>query len=63
MPCPVDTLLRTPSEPVPTYMMFGLDSATAMDPIDPMVILPSVMGSQLSPPLVVRNTPPLATPM
>ena len=62
-PRPVETLLRTPSDPVPTQMMSGLVSATAMEPMDATGTLPSVMGCQLAPASVVRHTPPLATPM
>ena len=43
--------------------MFGSESATAIDPVDPSGILPSVIGVQFAPPSVVRNTPPLATPI
>jgi hypothetical protein len=61
-PRPVDTLLRTPSEPVPRYRMFGSLSATAIDPIEPTGTL-SVIGTQVAPLSVVLNNPPLATPM
>ena len=43
--------------------MFGSDSATATDPDDATGTLPSVIGTQFSPPSVVRKSPPLATPM
>ena len=44
-------------------MIFGSESATAIDPVEPSGTLPSVIGTQLAPPSVVRNTPPLATPI
>jgi hypothetical protein len=44
-------------------MMRGSESATAMAPVDPSGTLPSVIGTQVAPPSVVRNTPPLATPI
>src|SRR3972149_1271402 len=43
--------------------MFGSESATAIEPIDPSGILPSPIGVQGTPPSVVRKRPPLATPM
>ena len=43
--------------------MFGSDSATAIEPVEPTGTLPSVIGTQVAPPSVVRNTPPLATPI
>ena len=44
-------------------MMSGFESATAITPIEPSGIWPSVIGVQVAPPSVVRKTPPLATPM
>ena len=39
--------------------MFGSESATAIAPIEPTGTLPSVIGVQVAPASVVRNTPPL----
>src|SRR6185436_17736221 len=44
-------------------MMFGSESATATDPVEPSGTLPSVIGVQFAPLSVVLNNPPLATPM
>jgi hypothetical protein len=43
--------------------VFGSLSDTAISPIDATGTWWSVIGNQFSPPSVVRNTPPLATPM
>jgi hypothetical protein len=63
IPRPVETLLRTSSEPVPRYTTFGSESATATDPVEPSGTWPSVTGNHDAPPSVVLNSPPLATPM
>jgi hypothetical protein len=43
-------------------MTSGVESATAITPVDPSGTCPSVIGVQVSPLSVVLNTPPLATP-
>src|ERR1044072_3006501 len=62
-PLPTMTLLRMPLDPVPTYTMFGSDSATRMAPIDGVRKKPSETFCQLSPALVVFQTPPPPPPM
>src|ERR1044072_9067909 len=44
-------------------MMLGSESETATHPVEPSGTLPSVIGVHVAPPSVVRNSPPLATPM
>jgi hypothetical protein len=64
-PCrsaPVDTLphvVRSRAE----VDDVGSDSATATAPVDPTGTLPSVIGVNVAPLSVVRNSPPLATPI
>src|SRR5581483_12524204 len=60
---PVETLLRTSSDPVPRYITCGSESETATQPVDPRGTLPSVIATHEEPPSVVLNNPPLATPM
>ena len=40
------TLLRIAALPVPTQTMFGFDSETSIDPIEPVAICPSQIGVQ-----------------
>jgi hypothetical protein len=44
-------------------MTSGFESATAITPMEPSGIWPSVMGVHVAPLSVVLKTPPLATPM
>ena len=61
MPSPTDALLRGFPSPVPTYTTLRSLGATAIAPIE-MAVCPSKMGSKVTPPFVVRITPPLAPP-
>ena len=57
------TLLRMAALPVPTQTMFGWDSETSMEPIDPVAIWPSLVGVQSVPQFSVFHTPPPVAPM
>src|SRR3990172_3195359 len=59
-PRPVETLLRTPSEAVPIQITSGAASKATTEHMEPTGTLPSVSGTQDSPPSVVRKSPPLA---
>src|SRR3954452_3665623 len=56
------TLPRMHPSPMPMKMMFGSDSDTATAPTDALVIWPSVIGAQVSPPSVVFHRPPPVAP-
>src|SRR5438094_559000 len=56
-------LLRMPSVPVPTYTISGFDSDTRIAPMEGVWKNPSETFCQLSPALVVFQTPPPDAPM
>ncbi len=57
------TLLRMAALPVAAHTTFGSDSATAIDPIEPVEIWPSDTGSQERPQFSVFQIPPPVAPM
>ena len=57
------TFERIAALPVPTQTRFGFDSATSIEPIDPVAIWPSLIGVQLMPQFSVFQTPPPVAPM
>ena len=57
------TLLRIAALPVPAQTMSGFESATAIAPIEPVSIWPSLIGSHAAPQSVVFQTPPPVAPM
>jgi hypothetical protein len=59
MPPPGEIELRESSSPVPAQMMFGLDGAMAMSPIE-MTFSPVNSGKNCTPPLMVFQIPPAA---
>jgi hypothetical protein len=63
MPLPTLTGPPVTLSPVPTYTMSGFDGATSTDPIDETSLIASNTGYQVSPALVVFQTPPAGRPM
>ena len=57
------TLLRIAALPVPTQTMFGFDSETSIDPIEPVDIWPSEIGVHSTPQSSVFQIPPPVGPM
>ncbi len=62
MPLPIETLLRVQDSPVPTQTTFGFFGSMVTAPMDCTGSL-SKTGSNVVPPLVDFQTPPLALPM
>ena len=62
MPSPGMMLPRMHDSPMPMNTISGFDSLTAMAPTEALVICPSVMGIQVSPPSVVFQRPPPTAP-
>src|SRR5918994_110525 len=62
MPSPWMMLPRSCVSPPPMYTTSGFDWQTASEPIDEVLILPSVIGAQFEPPSVVFHAPPPVAP-